>query len=45
MVVVKADYSGLLSGLKDKNFCHPGFSNSQTLTNRVLKVRVKVKSR
>lgn len=37
VVVVKADYTGLLSGLKDKKFCHPGFSDSQIWTDRVLK--------
>lgn len=37
VAVVKADFSGLLGGLKNKSLCHPGFSDSQLWTPRVLK--------
>lgn len=38
VAIVKQDYPGLLDNLKGKKFCHPGFSDSQLWTDRVLKV-------
>ncbi|KAJ9575280.1 hypothetical protein L9F63_025763 [Diploptera punctata] len=37
VAVIKGDFSGPLTNLKGKNFCHPGFSSSQIWTDRVLK--------
>ncbi|KAJ4426200.1 hypothetical protein ANN_27009, partial [Periplaneta americana] len=37
VAIVKDGFTGPLSAVQGKNFCHPGFRNSQIWTDRVLK--------
>jgi hypothetical protein len=39
VAVVRDDFHGTLEALRGKKFCHPGFSESQLWTDRVLKVK------